>query len=306
MKNSISYAQLSILLGSFLLGVVTILFINNFLLEDPIQFSTLSLIGFVFSIIFGAASIVLAITAINLGKKSEELMIQRSDKSIELQNEVYIKTTEALNKIESSTGVTEKRIEDIISGRAGDIASKLVDENLIRSTSKESIENEIRNAIQNELSGSSRAISQEDRMMRFRASQEYEEYKDKILLKLANSENTQTLKIGNGKFSGSKFDLVDGAYLYNDTKLGICTFYGSPILKDKLSFDEEFINRIAKEISDQTFDIVYFVFDTQSVILENFKIMHETLKNRFVPEIISKMKIVIGNPEEVANQILNK
>lgn len=131
MNNSISYKQLLSIVIAFVFGMISVFLMQNFFTKEIISFNTFGLIGFVISIMLGGASVVLAINAIHLGKQSEELMIERSEKSIELQNEVYIRTTEALKKIESSTGVTEKRIEDIISGRVGDLANRLVQEEIV-------------------------------------------------------------------------------------------------------------------------------------------------------------------------------
>src|SRR5262249_30079304 len=116
------------LLGGFLiaylLGLVTHLLARNFFSGQPLTFSTPELINFVLSVLLSGASIFLAIAAIALGRFSEQAIIDRSDESIRLQNEVFQKTTDALQRIESSTGVTEKRIEDIISGRVGDLSQR--------------------------------------------------------------------------------------------------------------------------------------------------------------------------------------
>jgi len=126
-EATISYKQLGFLLISFLSGIVATLLFINASFPTMTSFKTLDLIGFTLSVVLSGASIVLAFAAINLGKNFEIILMNRSDESIRLQNDVYIKTTEALNRIESSTGVTEKRIEDIISGRAGDLSQKIAE-----------------------------------------------------------------------------------------------------------------------------------------------------------------------------------
>jgi regulator of protease activity HflC (stomatin/prohibitin superfamily) len=147
MNKKVTIGQILTVIVSLIIGMLSIFVIQNYLVAEKIEFNTLGLLGFVLSILFGGASIVLAFTAINLGKSSEQMMIERSEKSIELQNEVYIKTTEALKKIESSTGVTEKRIEDIIAGRVGDIASRLVDDKIVTGKDKDKLEHELRRSV---------------------------------------------------------------------------------------------------------------------------------------------------------------
>jgi len=122
---TISYKHVGIIVFSFSLGLIGALLISNSQSASTTSFSTTELIGFVMSVILSGASIVLAISAIALGRSSERAVIDRSDESIRLQNEVFVRTNEALQRIEASTGVTEKRIEDIITGRVGDISQKI-------------------------------------------------------------------------------------------------------------------------------------------------------------------------------------
>ena len=124
---AVSYKQIGLIIFVFMLGIISALLLSNAQTGTPTTFTTTELIGFVLSVILAGAAIVLAISAITLGKSSEQAVIKRSDESIRLQNEVFTKTTEALQRIESSTGVTEKRIEDIISGRAGEISRELAE-----------------------------------------------------------------------------------------------------------------------------------------------------------------------------------
>ena len=112
-------------------GIVCGLLLNNFLDSKQITFGTESLISFVFTIALGAAAIILAVITIVLSRFSEDALTQRSDEGIRLQTEVFAKTTEVLSRIQASTGVTEKRIEDIISGRyviAQEVISKTLPE----------------------------------------------------------------------------------------------------------------------------------------------------------------------------------
>ena len=107
----ISLKLLSGLLVAFLAGYFTSNVIANANAVNVYTFSTPDLINFILSVLLSGASIILAISAISLGKVSEQAMIQRSDESIRLQNEVFLKTTEALQRIESSTGVTENELK---------------------------------------------------------------------------------------------------------------------------------------------------------------------------------------------------
>jgi len=111
-------------------GLVCGLLLNNFLDSKQITFGTESLISFVFTIALGAAAIILAVITIVLSRFSEDALIRRSDEGIRIQTDVFAKTTEVLSRIQASTGVTEKRLEDIIAGRTTVIAQEAISKNL--------------------------------------------------------------------------------------------------------------------------------------------------------------------------------
>ena len=122
--GNISYKQILTIITSFILGIAVILILQNAFRSELITLSTLDIISFLFSIALSSVSIFLALTAIMLSRSSEKAVLERSDDSIRLQNETYMKTIEALKKIELSTGFTEKRMDDIF--------TKILVENLPR------------------------------------------------------------------------------------------------------------------------------------------------------------------------------
>lgn len=305
MKNSISYKLLSTIIISFILGIITVLIIENYLLSEKVEFDTLGLLGFVFSIIFAGASIVLAITAISLGRSSEMAMINRSEKSIELQNEVYIKTTEALKKIESSTGVTEKRIEDIIAGRVGDIASKLVDDKIVVGKDKEILEKELRRSLSKEITEEEKKEREEENRRRDELLKQYDAYQESVLINLTNLENSKTLRIGDGSLKEKGVKLLDGLFNINNSKVGICIFYSDPFFNRVYASVDKFINQVAEELAKNTFERIYLIFNEPSEISEKFSVEIEKIKNILKQEIASKIFLISGSPEEVVKEINN-
>lgn len=219
----IAEAKWSIPLGTFTLIVVGVLVgaagaevIRNISGEEKLAFSTTELIGFVLSVVLSAASIVLAIAAIWMGKVTEIAIIQRSDESIRLQNEVFVRTTEALQRIEASTGVTEKRIEDIIQGRVGDISHKIAELATRRSgvlRDPASLEDEIRSSILRGVRSDSSTESSKELEEQRKNAQErqrrYREYHQATLNAFVNLPGTKTLKVGDGQYRGTGFDLYD-------------------------------------------------------------------------------------------------
>jgi hypothetical protein len=109
---------------AFLSGCLVTLALHYMLRGTSIQLSPESFVSLVFTIAVGAASLVLAIVAINYGRISERVMTERSDrsidiqmnlfqKSLDLQTQLFDKTMSTLESIGRSTGVTEQRLSDM-------------------------------------------------------------------------------------------------------------------------------------------------------------------------------------------------
>jgi len=107
-------------------GVVAGLLLQGDLVKENVTLSIPALISFIFTIALGAGSIILAVVTLTLSRQAEDALVRRSDEGIRLQTEVHLRTTEALSGIQASTDVTEKRIEDIISGRTSIIIAQEV------------------------------------------------------------------------------------------------------------------------------------------------------------------------------------
>lgn len=237
-------------------------------------------------------------------------MIQRSDESIRLQNEVFMKTTDALQRIESSTGVTEKRIEDIVSGRAGAISERIVDRLLddktIRARSRRAIERDVMDSVLEELTS---PVDDKDKQQRDDqrekiefALQDFDKFTNRILVKLADLSATTTLKIGEGHFSGEGDELVDGVFDVDGNRIGVSTFTSDEVLSEEFEYETEFLmylQVIGTEIAKQHFSDVLIIFDSQleegSLFLEVFGSLAEISKD----EISNRIHLIEGEPDDV-------
>jgi hypothetical protein len=231
---TISFKQLGIIIAAFSIGLIFALLMSNAQETTTSNFTTTELIGFVLSVILSGASIVLAIAAISLGKLSEKSVIERSDESIRLQNEVFVKTTEALLRIESSTGVTEKRIEDIISGRVGDISHQVAEVASRHNRQSPQATKELEETIRKSLLSEVRDESPEQKKARILRRQErkekeeieegkYQKLHDDLLLGIGNSDSIKISKVGHGNMGddGANFD---GLYEKDTNKFAALTF----------------------------------------------------------------------------------
>jgi hypothetical protein len=227
----------------FILGLTTHLLARNFFSGQALTFSTPELLNFVLSVLLSGASIFLAIAAIALGRFSEQAIVQRSDESIRLQNEVFQKTTDALQRIESSTGVTEKRIEDIISGRVGDLSQKIA--RIATETQDpqgkdqgKDVEAAIRKALYETLreegitgrsfpnTPSAEEISLRNRNLAEKlAEEEYGKASTAFMQALSVRSDLKAVKMSRGHIGKPGDEMYDGIYVLADgTRIGIVDF----------------------------------------------------------------------------------
>jgi len=298
----IKYSTLGAYFLSFTLGIVVVLIGQNFVSGTTSSFSTASLISFLFGIALSAASIVLAIAAISLGKSSERVMIERSDASIRLQNEVFTKTTEALARIESSTGVTEKRIEDIISGRAGELSHAIaerIDENSGgRGKNREVLEREIKESLIDELSAS-RALQlqqrDEARKRKEVANLKYRKFQKELLVAISASGAGTCEKLGDGRFGGEGEELFDAVIRVGNARVGVSAFSTEPGLATSHLRDlASFLQAAVREIAAKHMDRILIALDGEDAPENRYHAKLAEILAVLKPEIADNVRLLDG------------
>jgi acyl-CoA hydrolase len=299
------------LLGGFvlayLLGLATHLMAKNFFSGQTLTFSTPELINFVLSVLLSGASIFLAIAAIALGRFSEQAIVQRSDESIRLQNEVFQKTTDALQRIESSTGVTEKRIEDIISGRVGDLSQKIARiATETQDTEGKDVEPAIRKALYETLREEGilprrpdPTMTSVDSILRARTEDEskdkYNRMSTAFMQALSLRNELKAVKMGRGTVGKSGDDLYDGLYLRSDgTRIGIVDF--APHHQPEL-ITRGIIGAL-RDLQNGNVAKVYVVFYGPKSSIEQ---VFEDAVSIADPELKKRISLVICPPEQISD-----
>lgn len=303
---SISLGTLTTVAVCLLLGAAGAEIIRNIAGAEKLSFSTTELIGFVLSVVLSAASIVLAIAAIWMGKVTELAIIRRSDESIRLQNEVFVRTTEALQRIEASTGVTEKRIEDIIQGRVGDLSHKIADiaagrTGLMRD--RASLEDQIRQSIL-ETVRSDRPkkdeIPDEARKKLEERAERYKSFHQALLNAFSNRPNTSTTKLGDGKYKGEGESLFDVIALIDGKKVG------ASALSRNAADDSDFTAYIAlvgRAIVTNVVQYVVFAIDSDSSEHQKYLALIESTLSALKGDPQNRIKVICSDASSLAEAV---
>ncbi len=140
----VSVKTIVITVAAFVLGIVSVFLINNLFAKEQIVWSTGALLSLVSTVALGAASVTLTWVAHRISRDSEEKLM-----------DVFLKTNEALSSIQTSTGVTEKRMEDLISGRASVFAAEVMERSAqtvpLSKESTDKLTEELTNSLRKEL-----------------------------------------------------------------------------------------------------------------------------------------------------------
>src|SRR4051812_35775888 len=94
---------------SALVGFFIALLAKNYASAEELNLSTIDIVNLVVSVGLSVSSIVLSIIAIDLGKKTENILLERNEAGIRYQSDIFHKTIEVLTQIGTSTGISEKR-----------------------------------------------------------------------------------------------------------------------------------------------------------------------------------------------------
>lgn len=310
-NSNIKFSQLLLVVVCLVIGLIMNNLIQNISDKELLNFSTIELISFTITILLSASSFVLAILAISMSRSSEKLLIDRNDKGINQQSELFMRTIEILNRIESSTGVTEKRIEDIIAGRTGELTSKLVRDKIIPQSSKEKLDKEF------EIDQSKKFVSKEEKEREIAALQQkkevlenalkyYKESTKNLFSKIANTDSINLINIGEGDINGSGDDLLDAFYKKGDFKFGICFYIETDFLNHKPKPDEyeSFVEKLIVEIKNNTFNIVFITLDKQGTLFNLFNDILSQKSQIVKDEIMSKIKILVGDSNKLYDEII--
>ena len=103
--RGISYWRLAMFVFTFIIGVAATLVFQNAVSGEVTTFSTLGLVGFIVALTLSGGAIMLAISSATLGYMAQKNMRERNERSYDLQNEIYLRTVDALHRIESSAAI---------------------------------------------------------------------------------------------------------------------------------------------------------------------------------------------------------
>ncbi len=293
-SKGVHYSYTLTAISAFIFGVIAILLFNNYASAEKISFSTVGIINLVFSIGLSTASIVLAITAIVLSKKSEQTIMQRNDDGIKYQSEIFNKTIDVLSKIETSTGISEKRIEDITREIKSIERSK---------PGPKSKDDQVKEALRRAL----HSHPEKSDIRSKKVPDKQEEFTKSVMETLSQIRGVSLVRVSSGDFDESGEEMVDGIFSMAGQRFSVSTFYFYGPAKianfaDSDTYKQYFLN-LASEISKNTFEKSFLVFNKDVDNDEEFKNLFNSTLNILDKKIAPKIVLASGSLENIKKVI---
>lgn len=310
---------------AFAFGLTAGLMLQTILLKDQVTLSPVSVISFVFTVALGGASIILAIITMALSRQAEEALTRRSDEGIRLQNDVFVRTNEVLSRIQTSTGVTEKRIEDIISGRTAVIAQEVLDKSLhgksrLSSDVVERIKGELAESLRSELvplvaAGPAATIQrlhemEEAQKKRLEASQRWSQYRKAVVEAVGKLRGAKLVCEAEGNVAAdTQEDFWDAVFLADGKRIALDIHTGEQVEAPYGTYRawaenpkeaEVFANRIAWRAYQDNLDAVFLVWNedvSQEKGARSVARALEVVKKDF------RLHILVGSAGEVFSSV---
>jgi len=290
-QRTIPLITIGIIVLSFGVGVLLTVVATNALKQERITMATDVLITFIATVGLGVASIFLAVVAINLSRQAEEALIRRSDEGIRLQTDTYLRTNDVLTQIQTSTGMTEKRIEDIIAGRAKLIVSDAVDrtvgspKNSISRSAAEKLKAEISDSLRSELVPLVAGSYTNDRSTRLASSMNtitpWMTFQSELLKALTKLPDVELLSSGSGNFMAEDIeDFWDAVLTIGGLRVGIdarLTLNATDL--DTSEGRHQVLERLVKRAREAHLSIVFLVFDLDTSIRPPLERYRDLVKN---------------------------
>jgi hypothetical protein len=331
--KSVTVETLGLILGSALLGAAAAVLILRTVQGGVETVSTAGLMGFLLILGLSVSAIVLAVTAIALSRLAERTIAQKTEEIRAMQTTLAAQAAAAMERMESSVRHIGKEIADTIYENfellAGEIQDSLPSRDVLRADVTEALERSQAGVTAFDKPDEEAPAAEPETVMektpvaaipepepvtdemREKADKKYGEFKDIVLLGVANYPGVISRKIGEGQYRTEGDDLVDGAFVIQNEKVAVCTFCTSGALIDRFlgesgdSFNG-FLRSLFNELKRGHFTRIFMVFDGQLTGSSPYAQALNGLSGRIDAETFSRFELFEGTPAVVIPELTER
>jgi hypothetical protein len=147
--------------------------------------------------------------------------------------------------------------------------------------------------------------------MREKADKKYGEFKDIVLLGVANYPGVVSRKIGEGQYRTEGDELVDGAFVLKNERLAVCTFCTGNVILDRFlgengeSFNG-FLKSLSIELKKGHFTRVFLVFDGSLTNGSPYSKSINELGRHSDAETFARFELFEGSPDIIIPELTER
>ena len=339
-----------IILGSAILGSVVTVVIIRFMQGGAEPVSTIALLSFSLMLGLSVSAIVLAVSAIALSRSSERIISRKSEEMSAMQTTMVAQTVAAIERMESSVQRIGEELSCMIYDNfemlAGELQERIPSRDILHADVMESVERALsggmivaeqqgkpeKDAVADEAPATEPepAVFVEENAplavvpdpeppppepvtdeMRERADKKYGEFKDIVLLGVANYPGVISRKIGEGQYRTEGDELADGVFIIQNEKVAVCTFCIGAVIADRFigetgdSFTG-FLKSLFNELKRGHFTRVFMVFDGQLTSISPYAKALNGLSGRIDADTFSRFELFEGTPDVVIPELTER
>jgi hypothetical protein len=335
--KGVSIETLGIIIGSTVFGSAATVFVMRAMQGGIETISTVGLLSFFLTLGLSISAIVLAVVAIVLSRTAERAIARKSEEMSALQSTMIAQTVAAIERMESSVLRIGEEIQgnmpvrdvlraDVTEAIERSLAEALIvvekqegepehsaadpsDETPAAEQRPEAVEEKTQAPVLPEPEPPAPEPATDE--MREKADKKYGEFKDIVLLGVANYPGVISRKIGEGHYRTEGDELVDGVFVIQNEKVAVCTFCTSGTLVDRFmgetgdSFNG-FLRSLFNELKHGHFTRVFLVFDGQLSNTSLYAKALNGLSGRIDAETFSRFELFEGTPDVVIPELTER
>ena len=344
--NGVRIETLGIIIGSAILGAAASSSVLRAMAGGVETISTTGLLSFLLMLGLSVTAIVLGVVAISVSRATERSIAKKAEEMNAMQTAMIEQTAAAIERMESSVMRIGEEIADTIYDNfemlAEEIQENLPSRDVLRADVAEAVERslfatmrhqpeEVAAIVEENVAAEvpEAVIAEEENPvavipepaplppepvtveMREKADKKYGEFKDIVLLGVANYPGVIARKIGEGQYRTEGDELVDGVFVIQNEKVAVCTFCTNDIITDRFMGEKGdsfnvFLNSLFNELKKGHFTLVFMVFDGKLAGTSPYARALNGLSGHIDTETFARFELFEGSPDVIIPELTER
>lgn len=287
--KGIAVETLGLITGSVVLGAAGAVLIMSAVQGSVETISTVGLLSFFLTSGLSVAAIVLAGVAVALSRTAERAIARKSEEMSALQTAMIEQTAAAIERSLTTAVIAAGRQEE--RGQPAELVAAAREADTAEPEPPASV-----------------PATDE---MHEKADKKYGEFKDIVLLGIANYPGVIASKIGEGHYRAEGSELIGGTFIINNEKVAVCTFCTGAAIPERFLSEksDSFIGLLYplfNEIKRGRLTRVFLVFDSKLTSSSPYAKALNGLSGRIDAETFARFELFEGTPDAIIPELTER